>query len=288
MTLLCIFSTAPVFAAEKTTPPEKTNAELSHTETGDERNWYFSITFGYGERSNPLINADNIKIVADIDIAWYGEKWFFDNGDLGYTLYDGNSTLNTVARVNSDRVFFSKTNTQYVRLGTVGIDGSLGEPIVPTVPDDANFNDYSDLEIPDRDYAVELGLEWINSGRWGNLQADFYHDVSGKHKGWQSSIDYSYPLQKDRWLIEPNIGVTYQSANLNQYYWSFNEVDELRYNSDAGTNIRARLLIQYQISKNWVWASVYETERLASAIHASPIVSEKHLNAWYTGFRYRF
>ena len=86
--------------------------------------WEIGIAFGYGERSNPLIQSDDIPVLIDIDIAWYGERWFFDNGDVGRTLFDGaNVTVNFIGRVNSNRVFFSKTDTDYVSIFSIA--GSL-------------------------------------------------------------------------------------------------------------------------------------------------------------------
>ena len=77
--------------------------------------WRLGVALGYGQRTNPLIQSDDIPVVVDLDIAWFGERWFFDNGDLGFSLVDNPAfTTNIVARVNSDRAFFSKTNTKYI------------------------------------------------------------------------------------------------------------------------------------------------------------------------------
>ena len=66
-----------------------------------------------GKRSNPLIQSEDIPVLIDLDIAWFGKRWFFDNGDVGLMLFDSaQSTTSLVARYNSDRVFFSKTNTR--------------------------------------------------------------------------------------------------------------------------------------------------------------------------------
>ena len=67
------------------------------------------------QRTNPLIQSEDIPVIVDLDIAWFGERWFFDNFDLGFALIDNaRFTTNIVARVNSDRAFFGKTNTRYV------------------------------------------------------------------------------------------------------------------------------------------------------------------------------
>ena len=89
------------------------------------------MALGYGERTNPLIQSEDIPVVVDLDIAWFGERWFFDNFDLGFELFDRPSfTTNIVARVNSDRAFFSKTNTKYINFSYLK-GGVLGPAIAP-------------------------------------------------------------------------------------------------------------------------------------------------------------
>ena len=65
----------------------------------DESPWRLGVALGYGERSNPLAQSEDIPIVVDLDIAWFGERFFFDNGDLGFTFADNRLvTASVVAR----------------------------------------------------------------------------------------------------------------------------------------------------------------------------------------------
>ena len=83
--------------------------------------WRLGIALGYGERSNPLALSEDIPILVDLDIAWFGERFFFDNGDLGFTFADNRLvTASFVARVNSDRVFFGRTDTRFVNVSLAG------------------------------------------------------------------------------------------------------------------------------------------------------------------------
>ena len=84
-------------------------AEEENEEVTESR-WRLGAAFGYGVRTNPLVQSDDIPIIVDVDIAWFGDHWFFDNGDLGLTFADSDAlTANLVARVNSDRVFFGNS-----------------------------------------------------------------------------------------------------------------------------------------------------------------------------------
>ena len=96
----------------------------------EEKSWRFGVGLGYGQRTNPLIQSEDIPVVVDLDIAWFGERWFFDNFDLGFSLVDNaRFTTNVVARLNSDRAFFGKTNTRYVNFSLTA--GGAQVPIVP-------------------------------------------------------------------------------------------------------------------------------------------------------------
>ena len=130
LAIAAMWSCAHLAAAQdapRPTPRCRSTPPVSHAPRPcRKKNWRFGVALGYGERTNPLIQSDDIPVVVDLDIAWFGERWFFDNFDLGFELFDRPSfTTNIVARVNSDRAFFSKTNTKYINFSYLG-GGGIG------------------------------------------------------------------------------------------------------------------------------------------------------------------
>lgn len=245
-------------------------------QAADESRWRLAAALGYGERTNPLVLSDDIPIVLDIDIAWFGERWFFDNGDLGFTMADNDLvTINAIGRFNSDRVFFGKTDSDFVTVfGPGGV--VLNAEIV----------------VPDRDYAFELGAELLADGRWGYLQAAVNGDVSGTHDGFEIYANYGYDLRRQRWLVTPSFGLSWKSANLNDYYWGVRD-DEANilfppYEAGAGLNLHARLSTSYQLNRDWAFVFVAEYERLNSEAAGSPLVAENHVVGLFAGFQYGF
>jgi outer membrane protein len=243
----------------------------------EESRWRLGAAFGYGERSNPLVQSDDIPIYVDLDIAWFGDHLFFDNGDLGVTFADNDLlTASVVARVNSDRVFFGNTDTRFV------VFDALGLPLSEAV----------EFQPPDRDYAIELGAELLTDGPWGALQLTAFHDVSGTHKGYELYADYSYGWRKQRFYIEPAIGASYKSAKLNNYYWGVTPEEAgvvvLPYEAGAGVNWHARLGLGYQLTRHWSLSLVAEYERLNSEAAASPIVEDDDVLGYFAGVVYRF
>jgi len=243
----------------------------------EESPWRLGIALGYGERSNPLIFSDDVPIVVDVDIAWFGEHFFFDNGDLGLTFADNDLlTASAMLRVRSDRVFFGRTNTRFV---TVSLDGQALAVETP-------------VTVPDRDYAAEAGFEILADGRWGYLQLNAFHDVGGTHDGFAIDVDYGIGIRRGLWYVEPSVGIGYKSARLNDYYWGIRPSESNaalpEYAAGAGLNTRARLRASYHLSRDWMLSLSAEYERLNDEAAASPIVARRGVLGWFAGFGYRF
>ena len=251
-------------------------AEEEPAEVNESR-WRLGAAFGYGMRTNPLVQSDDIPIIVDVDIAWFGDYWFFDNGDLGLTFADNDAlTASVVTRFNSDRVFFGATDLRFVTVDATGLP--LGEAVK--------------FEVPDRDYAIELGVEVLTDGAWGQLQVSAFQDVSGTHEGYELYADYRYGWRKQRLYVEPSFGASYKSANLNNYYWGITEEEAgvvvEPYEAGAGINWHTRFKIGYQLSRNWAVSLVAEFTRINDEAAASPIVADRNVLGYFAGVSYRF
>ncbi len=239
--------------------------------------WRLGVAMGYGERSNPLLNSDDLPIILDLDIAYFGKHFFFDNGDLGLTFADNERvTASVMARVRSDQVFFGRTNTRFIQIGPTG--QALETP--------------AEVTVPDRDYAVEAGVELLSDGRWGLLQVNAFHDISGTHNGYELDLDYGIGFRAGLWYLRPSVGLSYKSAALNDYYWGVrpSEANEAlpAYQAGAGINTRVRLSANYFFSRNWQLSLSAEYERLNDEAAGSPIVTDQAVLGYFAGFGYRF
>lgn len=260
-----------------------------------EKNWRFGVGVGYGQRSNPLIQSEDIPVVVDLDIAWFGERWFFDNFDLGFALVDNSRfTTNIVARVNSDRAFFGKTNTRYVNF-TVTAGGAQVPISVPPGSQGtpgAGFVEPIELKVPDRDYAVELGLEMLLDGEWGHATLRAFHDVSNTHEGYEISADYSFRWVRGRFSVAPSVGVSYKSADLSDYYWGVHANEVLPtlagYQVDGGIGWEAGVRTSYYLTKSMRVAVSANYERLTDSIALSPLVAEPYVIGYFAGLAWQF
>jgi outer membrane protein len=247
--------------------------------------WRLGIALGYGERTNPLIQSEKIPVLVDLDIAWFGKRWFFDNGDIGFSVLDRPAfTLNTVARVNTDRAFFSKTNTRYINIQYLSA-GEQGPSLSPSQEPQA-------FKPPRRDYAVELGLETLFDGEWGAATLRAFHDVSGTHDGFEVGADYDYRFTRGRFSIAPAVGIEYKSRALNDYYWGVH-ADEasgniVEYHADAGFGWHAGLRTNYYVTKHLRAALSVNYERLQESVAESPLVKNDYVLGFFGGLAWTF
>jgi MipA family protein len=254
-----------------------------------ERSWRLGLALGYGSRTNPLIQSDDIPVLVDVDIAWFGKRWFFDNGDIGFTAVDNKFfTANLMARVNSDRAFFSKTNTKYVTAAystggvTLPAFDVTGAPLRDPVP----------VKPPKRDYAIEAGVEMLFGGEWGNATLRGFRDVSHTHDGYEVSADYSWRWTQGRLSVAPSVGVSYKSAKLSDYYWGVHRGEAsnvlFEYHPDGGLGWEAGLRTSYYLTKSLKLAVSANYERLQWDIAQSPIVKQDYVLGYFAGLGWQF
>jgi outer membrane protein len=257
-----------------------------------ERRWRLGAAVGYGRRSNPLIQSDDIPVAIDLDVAYFGDRWFFDNGDLGIELLDNDLfTTNLVARVNSDRAFFSKTNTRYVTysimaggLTATAVSPTTGLPLTPA--------EAQPLKPPKRSYAIEAGFETLMSGEWGQAALHAFHDVSGTHDGYEIAADYSYRITRGRLSVTPSLGVSWKSAAMSDYYWGVHP-DEASltlspYEARGGLGWQAGVRLNYYLTKQLRLALSSNYERLQYSVAQSPLVERDYVLAWFGGLAWQF
>lgn len=291
----------------------------------EERAWHLGMALGAGKRSNPLVNADDIDINAVIDFAWYGERFFFDNGDLGYLLHESNRlAINWVLTYNNERNYYN-----YLTGDDLGLNifESLGDDYRFTaIEDDAESDSslilvdkdgevvdrpaelipggdetilvsaLSDTELPGRSSAINSGLELLYLSDWGDIQAQVLTDVSGTHNGQEAWLSWTKPwffaTRSGIDQVALTIGMEWKSQDLVGYYYGVRPDEAFPgrgiYEGRSGTNTFIRLSGRHQLSDRWQLVSTLEREFLSSAITDSPVVNQHHVDTWYMGLFYRF
>lgn len=271
--------------------------------------WTIGVALGQGRRVNPFIGSDDTRLTAAVDLAWYGERFFFDNGDLGLTLSStAQFSVNALLVFNNERNYYSYLNNgssgldilnlKRLALNTgIGLPGIAGGEEVDL--DTLNTEQLEDLVFQDvdsslaqRDFAANGGLEFLYSHAWGDLQGQLLSDVSGVHRGQSAWLAYSYPWFTRSSQFNLSMGLEFKSANLADYYYGVRPDESIQgrpaYRAGSGTNRVLRFSASRELSERWRLVGVMEREYLSAAIRRSPIIDTATVNTLFVGLYYQF
>ncbi len=226
-----------------------------------------SISLGIGGRTNPVATNGDIPLVAIPRISYYGKRFFLENLDLGFTLFeDETHTFNLIATPGYDRVFFHRNDLQNV---FVGLDSGSVMPVVSLrVP------------VPERHTTYLVGPEWsFTSGRISG-QLDALYEVTGEHDGFEVRAAISAPLSEGRGALVGSAGVTWKSAELVDYYYGI----EGLYEAEAAVNPFVKLAYTRPLSERWTFTAFAHYEYLGDAVADSPIVDDASVATAFAGF----
>jgi len=131
-----------------------------------------------------------------------------------------------------------------------------------------------------RHYSMAAGVGvTYRPGRWA-VTTDVVHDVLGINEGYESSASLSYVFPLATILVEPSIGLIYQSENYVDYYYGVRE-DEVRDGRPAyspGSNINQEISLTFITNRIAGGSTRLQLTRTTygSEVTDSPLTSGKH------------
>lgn len=225
-----------------------------------------SVSIGIGERSNPVAGASDIPLVIVPHVSYYAERFFLENLELGYSLYESDAhTINLLATPGYDRVFFVRDDPQNV-FGS-GATGGLSTPLEAEAP------------LAPRKTTYFTGLEWLT--RKGPLigQIGAFYEATGRHKGYEVRAAAAAPVVQSTHSLVVSAGFTWKSAEVVRYYYGV----DARYEPGPAFNPFVRLGYSRPLAERWALTAFVHYERLADAIADSPIVGDAGVTTMFAG-----
>lgn len=254
--------------------------------------WDIGIAVGYGVKSNPITQFDDIPIYITPTFAYYGEKWFLDNGNLGYSLLESeNMTVNLVTSFSDDSAYFSRWDPSniFVAGGSRVSTGSANS---------TSFWDLDDLyalqfnELEERDFTVLGGVEAFLYTPVGIFNMAWAHDLLDVHSGMEAQLKWMYRFAIDQWKFELASSANWKSQEVVNYYYGVRSSENYywhqAYNPGSATNVSLTLTTQYIINSHWALLFLARYTDLADEIVASPLVNKHSSNTFFVGAAYRF
>lgn len=247
--------------------------------------WTLSVAVGAGVRTNPLVNAQDIPLIVVPQFSYYGKRFFIENLDPGVTLLEGDvNTLSLVASPGYDRVFFYRSDLQNIFIGgTTSATG--GTPTgVGKLPGGSGSSPQGFREFPAhaRKATYLAGPEWTFKYAGLSGQLDYLHEITGRNHGDEIRAALGIPLARVGGSWNANVGVTWKSAAIVNYYYG----DPGLYRLGWALNPFVKIGYSRPLSSKWKLDAFVHCERLGNGIADSPIVAHRYVKTVFVGATY--
>jgi outer membrane protein len=234
--------------------------------------WNFDVSLGAGVRTDPVVYEAAIPLVVVPHISYYGRRFFIEDLDFGIALTEGNAgTLSLIASPGYDRVFFYRNDLQNIFITGLGGGGSPPSQPAP-------------FPARPRHWTYLAGPEWTFESHRITGQLDLLHEVTGQDHGNEVRVALGIPLVESRSSVTANVGLTWESAAIVNYYYGAPGV----YEGGGSLNPFVKLGYSRPLSSRWRLLAFVHCERLGNAIADSPIVDARYVTTVFAGANYAF
>lgn len=283
---ICFIS---VCLASNNSLAEENNDCLKQGECVEQSQWDIAVAFGYGQKSNPVKVNDDISLYVVPSIAYYGDKWFFDNGDFGYSLKEAESfTINLSTSYTDDRAYFHDldlSNIFTTHSGSDNIPMTATRAVVKEPP--LTFN-----ELESRHFTLLGGIESYFYTRFGFIKLGAATDLFDVHGGQTGHLSWNYGAAIDNWVFDIALKADWKSKELIQYYYGVRESENPywseQYSASSGWNTGLDLTSRYLFNEHWEMLMAFRFTQLSDAIIDSPLIDEDTSYTYFVGAAYRF
>lgn len=267
--------------------------------------WNFSLSIGAGIRTDPVVHESDIPLVVIPQISYYGEHFFLDDLDLGWSFIDNDRiTLSLIATPGYDRVFFYRSDLQniFVTGVTNFTSGTTSNSKPPTGAGDLPGNNVTSgngttssqpgggtttaKTFPSRarDVTYLAGPEFTFKFQGLTGQLDVVHEITGRDHGDEIRAALGIPLGKLGGSWVANVGLTWKSAGIVNYYYGAPGI----YDAGPALDPFVKLGYSHPLNGKWKFTGFVECEHLGKAIADSPIINQRVVTTAFVGTVYSF
>jgi outer membrane protein len=277
----CLLISNPMALSDDESMPLCENLYPESAYNHNQNPWRIGLSAGIGQRSNPLLNARDIPVYGVLQISYFGDHFFFDNGDFGWRLSESeNSSINAIAGVGGERSFYSFLN-----------DSPISFLETVDVANGAVINEEA-IKAPQRDLVVDGGIEWLWTYGNSDLQVQFLTDISNQHNGQEFWLSAGHTFNYEKWTISPSLGFNWKSDHAASYYYGVTQDESMpglpAYGVGSAISAFFRFSANYALSAHWSIIALFQHEQLASNIINSPSVEDNQVTTSYLGLYYEF
>lgn len=157
----------------------------------------------------------------------------------------------------------------------------------------SDSDDWRMKRLNNRYATVMAGLSYSHHEAWGTLRASFVGDILDNSNGLVGDLAYLYTLHHGDWSFTPGVGVTWNSANQNSYYFGVSDSEARRsslqqYSPENSWSPYLELTTYYRINADWNAFFAGRFVQLSSQIKDSPMIAKSYTGMLWSGVTYRF
>ena len=261
---------------------------LAAQAAGSDSQWQFSVGLGAGIRTNPVMDNDDIPLVVIPQLSYQGERFFIQNLDFGYTLFQNEKQqFNLLVTPSYDQVFFNKWDiNNFIERSGLALDSSKDNPTVePT-------NRVIDKRLLHKRHMAGLaGVEYSHSLYGLDIQLQLLTEATGYYNGSEARVAVSKTINLGKHDVKLTLGTNWQDAKTINYYYGLPASEALHhapYNTADGFTGLLRFDWSYQLDEHWSLRFFTSYRHFSSAISDSPLVTTNNVITAFAGGVYHF
>jgi len=137
------------------------------------------------------------------------------------------------------------------------------------------------------------GLSYSHNAEWGTIRSMLTGDTLDQSNGIVGDVAYLYAFKGDKWTVVPGVGVMWNSANQNKYYYGISSSESRRSGLDSykpgdSFNPYVEVSARYSFAPQWQAFFTGRYIRLADEVKDSPMVDKSYTGVVMTGISYTF
>ncbi|MGG5412583.1 MipA/OmpV family protein [Edwardsiella tarda] len=157
----------------------------------------------------------------------------------------------------------------------------------------SDSDDWRMKRLDNRYATVMAGLSYSHHESWGTLRAAFSGDILDNSNGLVGDLAYLYTWRQGDWSFTPGVGVTWNSANQNNYYFGVSGDESRRstldqYSPKNSWSPYLELTAHYRINAKWNAFFAGRYVSLSDEITNSPMISKDYTGMLWSGVTYTF
>lgn len=220
-------------------------------EGGEPKGWSLGVAAVVGD--SPYA-GEGTRVVPVPLFGYNGDRFYFRGISAGWRLIENDSfELSAVGKLRFDG--FKVKDLGRAELARNGVDYRL---------------------LEDRDMGIDLGLSAKWTGRAGELEVDLLADATDTSGGQEAIVQYGYPIQIGQGSLTPNVGVTWQSKDMANYYYGTLDEEVARgvvnYKPGAVTIPHVGVTYFRPLGEKWMLMGSLKYSSLPDEISDSPLI----------------